>query len=191
MKTQKILELEKLTNLEAVHVASHWSDLYNGFSRIGFLISSQKDIDALEAKGFNYEIKIGKIRDGSNFYEPSWNTFSDFHDAQEFLRESFWKDESLSYLSEESEIDFLKENIKDILDNLDSFEDLKNVKEDILEIFERYEDFEEGFYNCNGCLIISKKQLESEGFCGYREDVWSYAIIAVLEKEEELEEEEN
>jgi hypothetical protein len=175
---ETIAEIKELTNMEAVYVCSHWSSLYEGRAKLGVIISSQKDIDELDAKGIDYELKICRRRDGSQYYEPSNTILYDFKDAQNRLRMHFADNNHYSYRSEETEIPYLKECIKEIADT--DFDTIEEFKNEILEIFDKYKYFEAGYYDCNGNLIISEEEINADNFSGYREDVWRYSIIAVI-----------
>jgi hypothetical protein len=187
MKT--IAEIEELTNMDAVYVCNHWSDLYEGREKLGVFISSQKDIDKLNGIISNFELMICRKRDGSEFYEPFNYNFYDFKDAQKRLRMHFTDNNDYFYKDDETEIPYLKECIKEIADaDFDTIEEFKN---EILKLFDEYKNFKAGYYDCNGDLVISEEDINAEDFSGYREDVWVYAIIAVINEEDYYYDDEN
>jgi hypothetical protein len=181
MKT--IAEIKELTNMDAVYVCNHWSDLYEGRAKLGVFISGQKDIDELNSKDIDFELMICRRRDGSQYYEPFNTILYDFKDAQNRLRMHFTDNNHYSYRSEETEIPYLKECINEIADA--DFDTIDEYKNEFLELFDKYKEFKAGYYDCNGDLIISEEEINADDFTGYREDVWVYAIIAVINDEEE------
>jgi hypothetical protein len=183
MKT--ISEFKELTNIDAVYVCSHWSDLYEGRAKLGVFISSQKDVDELNAKGLNFELMICRKRYGSEFYEPFNYHLYDFKDAQNCLRMHFTGNDNYFYRNEETEIPYIKEKLKEIADA--DFDTIDEYKNEVLELLNKYKDFKAGYYDCNGNLIISEEEINADDFSGYREDVWGYGIFAVINTNEEEE----
>lgn len=152
--------------LSVVELASHWSDLYEGRSTIGILISDAKENEILElAKeihGIDGCFGEARRRDGEHH-----STFSETYDLasyQEGCKKHFNGD-NYFYKSQESEKEFYLEQIKQC-------EDIEEVQA----LIKDYEELEAGYYDCNGNLEISEKQLNNPDFTGYSEDVYSYSF---------------
>jgi hypothetical protein len=185
MKTTTVLT--ELTNKDTAYICSHWNDLYNGIARIGIFISNQQELESLKDLGFDFEIMICKKRDGSEFFEPVNIGLYNFEDAQNRLKMHFTASNDYFYQNNETIAQAAQNRLKDLLN--DDFTSIADLEEQVLEVLEPFKGKQEGYYDCNDNLIISDEDINSPDFCGYYEDVWSYAIFAVIEPKNEEEEE--
>lgn len=173
--------------LSVVELASHWSDLYEGRSTIGILISDAKENEILELAKEIHDIDgcFGEARRRDGEHHSTFSETYDLASYQEGCKEHFNGD-NYFYKSQESEKEFYLGQIKQC-------EDIEEVQA----LVKDYEELEAGYYDCNGNLEIEEEKLESADFTGYYEDVYSYSFCFKFwqgnkwKEEDEDEEEEN
>jgi len=191
-KTPK--ELAEKFNLPVVELASHWSDLYEGRSTFGILISDAKENEILElAKEIhNIDGVFGEAKRRDGEHHSTFSETCDLKSYQKGCKEHFSGDHYF-YKSPEDEADFyISDLIKDIIDDEDltAFEKMEAIKGTV----KSWEDIEPGYYDCNGNLEISDNDLNSPDFTGYYQDVYSYSFCFKFWQgnrwQEEVEEEE-
>jgi hypothetical protein len=187
-------ELAEKFNLSVVELASHWSDLYEGRSTMGILISDAKENEILELTKEIHDVdgRFGEARRRDGEHHSTFSEVYDLASYQEGCKKHFNGD-NYFYKSEESEADiYIDDFIKDIMENdsLTAFEKMEAIEETC----KQWRGIEAGYYDCNGNLEIEEEKLESADFTGYYEDVYSYSFCFKFWqgnrwKEEEAEEE--
>jgi len=73
------------------------------------------------------------------------------------------------FKSPETEAEVTLQQIKEINEELPLYSIFK-----IKELIDKLDNLIAGYYDCNGSLIISENELESDNFTGYYEDVYTY-----------------
>lgn len=170
------IELVQEFRLTWVETAGHWSDLYEERSGHAILIGNREEKEivdmAIDIHGAEGEWGESRNRAGEHH-----NTFSSFYcpelnDYQEALQRHFSGDHYF-YKSQEDDSDFyLNTVIKDIMEDEDKsdFEKLEAIKESIT----NWEEIEAGYYDCNGNLEMSEKDLKDADITGYTDDVYTF-----------------
>jgi hypothetical protein len=159
-------ELADRFKLSVVELASHWSDLYEGRSTIGILISDAKENEILELAKDIHDIDgcFGEARRRDGEHHSTFSEVYDLASYQEGCKKHF-NGNNYFYKSQESEKEFYLEQVKEC-------EDIEEVQA----LIKSYEELEAGYYDCNGNLEIEEEKLESADFTGYYEDVYSYSF---------------
>lgn len=160
-------ELSEMFGLTQFEIASHWSDLYEGRSTNGFMVTSKEDNEIVElaASIHDWDGEFGEARrrDGEN--HRTFNSVCDgLEDYQKCLKDHF-NGNDYFYRSKETEEEFYLEQIKEA-------EDIEDIKK----IIGEYEELEDGYYDCNGNLEISDESLNNDELTGYCEDVYCYSF---------------
>jgi hypothetical protein len=181
------VELSKEFGINLIDTASHWSDLYEGRSSYGFLISNREDYEIMEL-AIEIHSPYGSFGEACKRNGAQHHTFSEIWGGlkgyQENIKSHFSGDKYF-YKSQESDQEFYFEEIADAAANKDM--------EKVQALINSYNEIEAGYYDCNGNLEISDKDLDSADFTGYSEDVYSYSFCYNINQKyswkEEVEEE--
>lgn len=161
-------ELAQVFGLDVVELANHWSELHSGRSRHGILISDREDYEvvrlAVEIHGGDGEFGQARRRDGEHHstFNAVWGGLEEY---QKEVYDYFSNSSDYFYKSQEGEEEYILERIR-AADNIEAIQDIIN----------EYEELEEGYYDCNGTLIMPSETLDDPDFTGYGQDVYSYSF---------------
>lgn len=159
------VELAETFGLKIVELAGHWSDLYEGRSRYGILMSDRADFEivsiAVDVHDGDGEYGEAKNRAGEHHWTFGGNYY-DLKEYQEALARHFNSDRYFFH-SQECDAEFYLDRIKEA-------EDIDDVKK----IIRKYDELEEGYYDNSGGLRISQSDLDDPDLTGYSEDVYTY-----------------
>ncbi len=158
------IELANEFGLKIVETAGHWSDLYEGRSSYAIIIDSLETNEIMEyAKDIlNISGEFGELRNRAGEHHHTFNSCYSLKDYQRGLKLHFSSDKFF-YKSQETEQEMYLEKIKVV-------EDIDEVKK----LINEFDEIESGYYDCNGNLEMSEKELESEELTGYNYDVYNY-----------------
>lgn len=174
-----IYELILHFKYDYVESCSHWNDLYNGTSRYAIKFYNKKDYENfLEIKDIlNISGEFVELcrRDGHQH-----SKYSACYSLDEYQKAciNHFEGNKYFYKSKENESESILECIKEC-ETIDEVEKL----------ITNYNEIEDGYYDCNGKLIISESALNNNNFTGYYEDVYSYCIGFRFELKSRLNEE--
>jgi hypothetical protein len=178
-------ELAQEFDLSLIETAGHWNQLYTGESRYAVCIGSKEEAEIMEiAKDLlDIEGEFGEAKNRAGEHHSTFSSCYDLKDFQENCKRRF-RGNKYFYKSEETESDFILREIKESAQTIDDVKDLLKALDKI----------EDGYYDCNGGLVILESELESADFTGYSEDVYTYSFCFRFEhnfkfndKETELE----
>lgn len=151
------------------HVASHWSQLYEGGSRLVIIIDEQEQIDRINELNLKGEFCTIKRRDGAAHWEDKgFVTPRDYATLEELKK------------------DFFEQHTRYDGDNW-----FFNTENDYKEHFTNDDgEFDangnsfqgEGMYDQYGSVILNKGGLR------YSEDVWTYAVGFVVDQDAMIDE---
>jgi hypothetical protein len=186
MKTKKMLELEDITNLEAVFVCNDINEYYRETGKIGLLIKEKNDVSILKNNFIDFELVICKSK--GNYYVRYRDDCYNFDSAQKILREIITSSTNYFYKDDYTEIESIKEDIQSIFRH--EFYDFDDFKNKVLKVFDESKYLVPGYYDYKGNLVISEEEISSANFCElFEDDENIYKIIALVKEEEEEEQE--
>jgi hypothetical protein len=110
----------------------------------------------------NISGEFGELRNRAGEHHHTFNSCYSLKDYQRGLKLHFSSDKFF-YKSQETEQEMYLEKIKEV-------EDIDEVKK----LINEFDEIESGYYDCNGNLEMSEKELESEELTGYNYDVYNY-----------------
>lgn len=161
--------------LTAVEIASHWSDLHEGRSVRGLLISDQAGFEIMEMAIAIHGIE-GEFGEANNRAGEHHHTFSSMYgglnDYQQAVKRHF-NGNNFFYRSPETEADSFLEKIEDVQDSdLEPIEKINDIKG----LINALEGIVPGYYSGTGNLEISDDSLNDPNFSGYTYDVYNYSF---------------
>lgn len=177
LKCENPVELaqEFSSYLTAVEIAKHWSDLPEGRSVRGLLISDQAGFEIMKMAITIHDID-GEFGETTNRQGEHHNTFSRMYgglsDYQQAVKRHFNGD-NFFYKSPKTEADSFLEKIEDVQESdrepIDKINDIKGL-------IVALEGIVPGYYDCNGNLEMSDDSLNDPNLSGYGYDVYSYSF---------------
>jgi hypothetical protein len=152
-------------NLHIIETGNHWSDLYEGRSHYGINILNSKEFEiielAIEIHNIDGNYGESKRRDGEN-YSTFYNKYDGLEDYQNNLK-SYFNGDNYFYKSQETDEEFYIEQIKEC-----------TTIDDVKSLIEKFDEIESGYYDGNGNIEISDKDLNDGDLTGYRSDIYTF-----------------
>ena len=176
------------------HAASHWSQLYEGGSKLVILIDEQEQVDKIDSLGLQGEFKSVKMRAGAAHWEEGGYLTSPRHATLDVLKEEFYNQHTSYegnnwFFSTEQEFNEHFSDDEQIRQEIEEavaegrFEDAQELKATLGEVKANGNIFRgEGMYDQYGNAILNK------GDTCYSEDVWTYAIGFVVDQDAMIDE---
>lgn len=170
------------------HAASHWSQLYEGGSKLVILIDEQEQVDKIDSLGLQGEFRTVRMRAGAAHWEEVGYLTSPRHATLDGLKEEFYKQHTSYegnnwFFSTEQEFnehfnddEQIREEIEEAVAD-DRFEDAQELKAKLGTVNANGNTFQgEGMYDQYGNAILNKGDMR------YSEDVWTYAIGFIVDQ---------
>ena len=150
-------------NLKSVETASHWSDLYEGRSSFALIVSSDKELEALEI-AIRVNAWTGDYVELCNRAGEHHHTFNSVYDLKYYRRnvESYFN-EKYFLRTRENEEEYFLDRVKEA-----------ESMEEISDIVSEFKNMEEGYYSTCGSLVY--EGVTFENLWGYYYDVYSYSF---------------
>lgn len=159
--------------LTAVEIAGHWSDLYEGHSKRGLLISGKAGFEVMEMAISIHGIK-GQYGESTHRAGEHHHTFTSLFgglkEYQNYVQRNFEGD-NYFYRSPETEAENTLSEIHNVQEGHSS--DLDKI-EKIKGLIKSLEEIDPGYYDCDRILAISDSDLGDDNLSGYSEDVYGY-----------------
>lgn len=152
------------------HAASHWSQLYEGGSKLIILVDEQHEIDSINELGLKGTFCSVRMRNGEAHWEDKGYLAHASDTTIEELKDLFYeqhtKHDSNNWLfnTKEEFDDFFNDENGNIIDHSGMFDG-------------------EGLYDAYGKAIICRGSLM------YSEDVYTYALAFVLDQDDMIDDE--
>ena len=173
-------ELIREFNFSEICLANHWNELYSGAYKMGVsLVYAEAEIMEMAVKLLNIsgDFGEGKHRDGHDYSEFT-HIYGGLKGYQENAIDYFNNSNDYFHKSQESEKEFILEQIKDAADNKDI--------DEVRCLLNMYDELVDGYYDCNNRLILESKTLHHKKFNGYNEDVYNYFFCFQFEHKSEF-----
>lgn len=176
------------------HAVSHWSQLYEGGSKLVILIDEQEEVSMIDSLGLQGEFKTVRMRAGAAHWEERGYLTSPRFATLDNLKEDFWKqhsehDDKNWFFPTEEEFNSrfnndeqVQEEIKWALED-ERFEEVEELRSQLGKVNANGNKFQgEGMYDEYGSIVLEKGDMR------YSEDVWTYAVGFVVDQDAMIDE---